>query len=405
MLFTLNYSANHSPEVCLDEARKYGQTVSEKVDIRFTSWQCADKPDRLRVGMVSGDLRNHPVGYFLESLLAELNPARIDLVAYPTDAYSDALTARIQPNFSMWKPLVGMNDKDAANLIHADGVHVLLDLSGHSRHGRLPVFAWKPAPVQAAWLGYFATTGVAEVDYLLADPVGVPNDHQKNFTEKIWYLPETRLCFSPPATDLPVAPLPALKSGYTTFGCFQNMAKVDDNVLAVWSEILAALPETRLRWQCYQLGDPAIAKQLVPRLQKQGINPEQVTLHGSTSREAYLAAHSEVDMILDSFPYPGGTTTCEALWMGVPTLTLAGDTLLARQGASLMTAAGLEDWIATSKKDYINHAVALASDMHQLSVLRARLREQVRTSPLFDAPRFARNFEDALWGMWQATKE
>jgi len=405
LLFTLNYSASHSPVACLEEAKKYGQAVSEKVDARFTTWQCTDKPERLRVGMVSGDLRNHPVGYFLESLLAALDPARVELIAYPTDANVDALTTRIQPCFSAWKPLIGMSDKDAAQLIHADGVHVLLDLSGHSRHGRLPVFAWKPAPVQAAWLGYFATTGVNEVDYLLADPVGIPEAHQKNFTEKIWYLPETRLCFSPPETDLPVAPLPALKSGHITFGCFQNMAKVDDNVLTTWAEILAALPEACLRWQCYQLGDPVVVKQLAPRMLKQGINPEQVMLRSSTAREAYLAAHSEVDMVLDSFPYPGGTTTCEALWMGVPTLTLAGGTLLARQGASLMTAAGLEDWIVTSKEDYINRAVTLASNIPELSTLRARLREQVRTSPLFDAPRFARNFEDAIWGIWQAKKE
>ncbi|MFZ5524848.1 MAG: tetratricopeptide repeat protein [Pseudomonadota bacterium] len=405
LLFTLNYSANHSPLACLDEARQYGRAVSEKVAARFNTWQCADAPGRLRVGMVSGDLRNHPVGYFLESLLAELDPARIELIAYPTDSKTDALTARIQPFFSSWKPLVGLGDEDAARLIHADGIHVLMDLSGHSRHGRLPVFAWKPAPVQAAWLGYFATTGVTEIDYLLADPVGVPEAHREHFTEKIWYLPDTRLCFSPPETDLPVAPLPAQQSGRITFGCFQNMAKVDDVVLTTWASILAALPDARLRWQCYQLGDPAVVKQLIPRLQQHGIDPAKVTLQSSVAREAYLAAHSEVDLILDTFPYPGGTTTCEALWMGVPTLTLAGDTLLSRQGASLLTAAGLDNWIATSKADYVDKALALAGDIATLGVLRAGLREQVRTSPLFDARRFARNFENALWGMWQAGRD
>jgi len=405
LLFTLNYSANHSPSACLDEARQYGRVVSEKVAARFSTWQCADAPERLRVGMVSGDLRNHPVGYFLESLLAELDPARIELIAYPTDSKTDALTSRIQPFFSSWKPLVGLSDEDAARLIHADGIHILMDLSGHSRHGRLPVFAWKPAPVQAAWLGYFATTGVTEIDYLLADPVGVPEAHQEHFTEKIWYLPDTRLCFSPPETDLPVAPLPAQQSGHITFGCFQNMAKVDDVVLATWANILAALPDARLRWQCYQLGDPAVVKQLIPRLQQQGIDPAKVILQNSVAREAYLAAHSEVDLILDTFPYPGGTTTCEALWMGVPTLTLAGDTLLSRQGASLLTAAGLKDWVATSREEYVDRAIALAGDLPKLATLRAGLRQQVGTSPLFDAPRFARNFEDALWGMWQASRD
>ena len=304
--------------------------------------------------MVSGDLHNHPVGYFLESLLANLDPVRVELIAYPTALRPDALTARIKPSLAAWKPLNTLNDADAAKLIHADGVHVLLDLSGHTGYNRLPIFAWKPAPVQVSWLGYFATTGMAEMDYLLADRVGVPESQRKNFTEAVWYLPDTRLCFTAPAAAVPVAPLPALQNGYITFGCFQNLSKVGDEVLAAWGKIFAALPGARLRWQSKQLGDPAVAEQQMLRLRQHGIDPARVSLHGSASREAYLAAHAEVDMVLDTFPYPGGTTTCEALWMGVPTITLAGDTLLARQGASLLTAAGLQDWVATSVEDYIN---------------------------------------------------
>jgi len=158
-----------------------------------------------------------------------------------------------------------------------------------------------------------------------------------------------------------------------------------------------------LRWQCHQFKDPALVKQLMPRLRQHGIDPARVALLGSVAREAYLAAHAEVDMILDTFPYPGGTTTCEALWMGVPTLTLAGDTLLSRQGASLLTAAGLKDWVAASGEDYVDKAIALAGDLVKLAALRAGLREQVLASPLFDAPRFAHNLEQALWGMWQTS--
>ncbi|MFZ2540828.1 MAG: tetratricopeptide repeat protein, partial [Gallionella sp.] len=401
LLFIMNYTSSRTTSYRLEEARRYGVLVSSKVAARFSSWQCTATPERLRVGLVSGDLRNHPVGYFLESLLAHIDPARIELVAYPTQPREDQLTARIKPFFAAWKSLSGLSDEAAARLIHADGVHVLMDLSGHSRHGRLPMFAWKPAPVQAAWLGYFATTGVSEIDYLLADPVGVPEDHREHFTETVWYLPDTRLCFSPPDTDLPVAPLPAQNSGHVTFGCFQNMAKADDEVLAAWSDILVALPGSRLRWQCKQLGDPAVVKQLIQRLQQHGIDPARVALLGSVAREAYLAAHSEVDVVLDTFPYPGGTTTCEALWMGVPTLTLAGDTLLSRQGASLLTAAGLKDWVAVSRQDYFDRALAFAGNLPKLAALRVGLREQVLASPLFDAPRFAHNLEEALWGMWQ----
>jgi predicted O-linked N-acetylglucosamine transferase (SPINDLY family) len=295
-----------------------------------------------------------------------------------------------------------LNDEAVARLIHADGIHILLDLSGHTAKNRLPVFAWKPAPVQATWLGYFASTGVAEMDYVLADETGVPDHQRANFSETVWYLPDTRLCFTPPDTDLPVASLPSLGKGYLTFGCFQNFAKLGDEVLAVWGRIFTALPNARLRLASKQLGDATVAAQLSLRLQQQGIAAARVTMHGAVPRRAYLEAHAEVDVLLDTFPYPGGTTTCEALWMGVPTLTLAGNTLLARQGASLLTAAGLPDWIATREADYVDKAIRLSGDLPKLAALRAGLREQVSTSPLFDAPRFARHFEDALWGMWQA---
>lgn len=400
MLFVLNYTSNYTSSYCLEQAKLYGRLAASKALKRFATWECIIHPERLRVGIVSGDLHNHPVGYFLESLLTRLDPARIELIAYSTQFKEDSLSIRIKPHFVAWKSLVSLSDEAAARLIHADGVHVLLDLSGHTEHNRLPVFAFKPAPVQATWLGYFATTGVAEMDYLIADRVGVPEAHRESFTETVWYLPDTRLCFSPPLTDLQVAPMPEQKNGFITFGCFQNLAKVGDKVLKTWSSILAALPDARMRWQCNQFKDPAVVQQLSQRLRKHGIDVSRVSLLGSVSREAYLAAHAEVDMVLDTFPYPGGTTTCEALWMGVPTLTLAGDSLLARQGASLLSAADLGVWVASSEEEYVNKAVSLASDRAGLAELRTTLRAKVLTTPLFDATRFARNFEDALWGMW-----
>ncbi len=403
LLLALNYTG-HAPSYCFEQARRFGHIVADKA-ARFSEWQCTAGPERLRVGLVSGDLYGHPVGFFLENLLAHLDPSRIELIAYPTHHKQDELTARIRRYFSAWQPLLGLNDEAAAHLIHADGVHVLIDLSGHTAHNRLPVFAWKPAPVQVSWLGYFATTGMAEMDYLLADAVGVPEARQAQFTESVWYLPDTRLCFTAPAADLAVAPLPAIKNGHITFGCFQNLTKVNDGVLELWGKILAALPDATLRLQCKQFSEPSLAAQLLQRLQRHGIDPARVAIHGSARREDYLAAHAEVDMILDTFPYPGGTTTCEALWMGVPTLTLAGDSLLARQGASLLGAAGLSDWVANSREAYVAKAIALASDLPGLARLRAGLRAQVLTSPLFDAPRFARHFEQALWGMWQRHHE
>ncbi|MBN1142133.1 MAG: tetratricopeptide repeat protein [Deltaproteobacteria bacterium] len=401
LLFTLNYTSTRADAAHVEEARKYGAMVRSNVKARFSQWRCAPRPERLRIGFVSGDLYSHPVGFFLESLMGEFDHDRLELIAYPTNSKADDLTARIKPRFAAWKPLYGLNDETAAALIHGDGVHILLDLSGHTTHNRLSMFGWKPAPVQACWLGYFATTGVAEIDYFLADEVGVPETEQGNFIEALWYLPDTRLCFSPPRCDLSVGPLPALTKGHVTFGCFQKLTKVGDEVLKVWNAILNQLPDARLRWQSPQLDDPGVVERFLARIKNVGIDPARVSLEGAMARNAYLAAHGEVDLILDTFPYPGGTTTCEALWMGVPTLTLAGNTLLSRQGASLLTAAGLKDWIADSEADYIAKAVAKAGDVSSLAALRAGLREQVLHSPVFDAPRFARKFEAAMWSMWE----
>jgi len=402
LLLVTNYTATSAKQSHLDEARKFGAAVANLVGKKYDSWQCGSTPQRLRVGMVSGDLWSHPVGYFLEGLLSHIDTNRIELLAYPTGVKEDSLTARIKPCFSAWKSLEGMDDAEAAAMIQADGVHVLLDLSGHTAYNRLAMFAWKPAPVQACWLGYFATTGVAEMDYYMADLVSVPKDRQQQFTETIWYLPDTRLCFTVPEFEVPVGALPALSADTITFGCFQNLLKVNDAVLETWGKIFAALPNARLRMQCKQLGEPQLKEQFSERLKRHHISPERATLLGPTTRENYLAAHNEVDFILDTFPYPGGTTTCEALWMGVPTLTLAGEGLLARQGASLLTAAGLDDWVTESREEYIAKALALAGDKPGLASLRSELRQQVLASPIFDAPRFARNFEDALWEMWRA---
>lgn len=401
LLFTLNYTTGTTNLFHFEEALQYGRLVTKKVKDPFSSWLCSATPERLRLGFVSGDLYRHPVGFFLESIIQRLDINQVELFAYSTTIINDEVSERLKKHCSAWKSLCGLNDQAASRMIHNDGIHILYDLSGHTGNNRLPMFAWKPAPVQVSWLGYFATTGMKEIDFFLADNVGVPESQQKNFVETIYYLPDTRLCFSAPDFDLLVAPLPAEKNGYITFGCFQQLTKVSDEMLRRWKEILTALPDARLRWQCRQFGDPKVIISVSERLQKQGIDIRRVSLIGAVQRAQYLSFHAEIDLILDTFPYPGGTTTCEALWMGVPTLTLAGDSLLSRQGASLLSSAGLNDWIAETSEEYINKAINFARDIQALSRLRFKLRDQVRESPLFNADRFARNFEVAAWGMWE----
>jgi predicted O-linked N-acetylglucosamine transferase (SPINDLY family) len=401
MLFTMNYHSGMDSSRHLAEARRYGQMVTAKVGSRqFTSWRCQPDPARLRVGFVSGDLRNHPVGFFLEGLLAQINPATVELLAYTTTYLEDDLTTRVKPCFSHWKQLSGLDDESAARQIHKDGVHLLLDLSGHSAKNRLPVFAWKPAPVQASWLGYFATTGVEAIDYLLADSTSIPDTMRSQFTERVCYLPDTRLCFTVPHYDIPVSTLPALKNGFITFGCFQNLTKLSEQTLKLWGIIFSEIPNARLHLQTSQLDAASLRHFTLQRLNRHGIVPERVILHPAVSRESYLAAHAGIDLILDTQPYTGGTTTCEALWMGVPTISLAGNNMISRQGASLLHAAGLNGFIASSEVEYITTAITIANDIQRLAALRYGLRDYVQVSPLFDTQRFARNLEKAFWKMW-----
>ena len=405
-LFTLNYIDDQSRPYYLEQARQYGRIVSKKVRERFSSWQCATQPERLRVGLVSGDLRIHSVGFFLEGLLSHLDPARIELIAYPTSPQEDELTARIKPCFAAWKPLFGKNDGAAARLIHADGVHVLLDISGHTAHNRLPMFAWKPAPVQVTWLGLPNTTGVSEMDYVLGDALAIPPEHETHFSESVWRLPDSYVCFSPSAYPVQVAPLPALASGQVTFGSFNNLTKINDDVVELWARILSSVPDSRLYLKAGQLSDAGGLDQTRQRFAARGIAPERLLLSmplGSTAD--HLAEYNSVDVALDPFPYPGITTSVEALWMGVPVLSLQGDRFLSLSATSIAHHAGLPDWVATDQDDYVAKAVAFTSDLERLAALRAGLRQQVLASPLFDAPRFARNFEDALWGMWQRYQE
>lgn len=265
----------------------------------------------------------------------------------------------------------------------------------------MPLFAFRPAPVQVSWLGYFSTTGVPEIDYILADEVGVPDGEASQFIEKVCLLPRTRLCFRVPEDAPEVKPLPALKNGFITFGCYQSLAKVNDAVLACWKPIFAALPKAKLRWQCAQFSDMEVRKASLARLRRHGIGESRVQLLKDAAKADYLASYRHVDMLLDSFPFPGGTTTCEALWMGVPTLTLAGRTMLSRQGASLLSAVGLTSWVAHSQEEYQRKAIGFAGDPSALAQLRLALREMARQSPVFDAIAFARDFEATLESIWR----
>ena len=400
LLMTLNYTPDLDLNNHIERTRKFGELVTAKAGLRFSDYQCQPTPEKLRVGLVSGDLRNHPIGYFLESVLSSIDPSKIELIAYPTTPTVDDLSERIKPSFSMWKPIFGQTDEAAAKLIYADGVHVLLDLSGHTAGNRLLMFGHKPSPVQVSWLGYFATTGLNEMDYLIGDPYVTPPKDDEQFTEEVWRLPETRWCFTPPDIDVEVSEPPAVNHGYVTFGCFNNTTKVNDKVVALWAKVLDAVPNSRLLLKAKQLRDQMTRENIIQRFAAHGIDNKQIILEESEDRQKYFAAYNKIDITLDPFPFTGGTTSVESLWMGVPLVTLAGGSLISRQGVGVLMNTGLSDWVAADEEEYVAKAVLFASDIDKLASLRAGLRSQVLASPLFDAPRFARNIEQALWDMW-----
>jgi predicted O-linked N-acetylglucosamine transferase (SPINDLY family) len=401
LLFTLNLLTDRSPAEMLQQARAFGDRVAAGAT-PYQQWQSARQPDKLlRVGLVSGDLRNHPVGFFLEGILSAFDTRQLELVAYASHHPVDDLTDRLKPRFSEWRMVTGMTDESLARLIHDDGIDILIDLAGQTGFNRLPMFAWKPAPVQMSWLGYFATTGVPGMDYFLADPQVAPMDEAAHFSETVWRLPEIYYCFTPPELPLVVAPLPAASNGHVTFGCFNKLAKMNDGVVQTWSRVLNALPAAKLMLKAKELGDAAQRASVLQRYARHGIAPERLILEGNSPRAEYLAAYHQVDIALDPFPFPGGTTTVEGLWMGVPALTLKGDRFIGHQGETILHNAGLADWIAQDTDAYVAKAVAFAGDLAALSSLRANLRGQLLASPVCDAPRFARHFEAALRGMWR----
>ena len=401
LLLMQNYYARATPAKRFADALRFGKAASAKANAPFTRWSCSRQPRRLRIGMVSGDLSDHPVAHFLEALLAQLDHERVELIAYPTIVQVDAVTARLVPYFAAWRPIADMDDGAAAQLIENDGVHVLFDLAGHTGNNGLPLFAWRPAPVQVSWLGYFATTGMQEMDYLLADAHVAPVGESQQFVEQLWRMPDSYLCFTAPRFDVDVTPLPALSRGYVTFACFNNLAKMNDAVVGVWSRILREVPQSRLFLKTKQLDDAAVRARTVARFAAHGVDASRLRLEGTGLRKEMLESYQQADIVLDPFPYPGGTTSMEALWMGLPIVTLRGYHFLSHLGESILHNVGLPDWIASDEDDYVALACRFAADPDAIEALRLGLRQQALASPLFDAPRFARHFEDAVWGMWR----
>lgn len=403
LLLNLHYFAGIDPREIAAEHRRWGDIHARPLKARIESHANDPTPERrLRIGYVSPDFRNHPVAFFIEALLARHDRLQVEVFCYANMARDDVVTARLRQHADHWRSIAGMSDENAAALIRADRIDVLVDLAGHTADHRLLVFARKPAPVQVTWLGYCDTTGMDVMDFRMtdahADPVGVADELH---TERLVRLP-CAWCYTPQPGVPEVSPLPAAELGVVTFGCFNNLAKVNDEVLASWAEVLGRVPGSRLLLKTGALREALPRELLLERLARDGVSAERVEFSGALpTLAAHLEAYRRVDVALDPFPYHGTTTTCEALWMGVPVVTLAGAHHAARVGVSLLHAVGLEEFIARDRAKYVELAVRLGSDLARLAELRATLRERMKRSRLLDARAFARDMEAAYREMWR----
>jgi protein O-GlcNAc transferase len=399
-LFVLNYDYKRSVQDNFVLARRYGSAVMANVT-PFLHGASDGVRRPLRVGFVSGDLLQHPVGFFIETVLANFDRTRVQPVAYSLSGTEDILTARLRPYFAEWTSLLNRTPRESAEIIHNDKIDILVDLSGHTAKTGLPVFAWRPAPVQATWIGYFATTGVPTMDYFIGDEYVLPVDEESHFVEKPWRLPDGYLCFSPPVEQVDVAALPMIDQGFVTFGCFNKLSKMNDAVVALWSKTLHAVPNSKLMLKSHELEQEAMRDETIRRYAEHGITEDRLILQGRSSRAHYFAQYHQVDIALDPFPYNGGTTTVESLWMGVPVIAKRGDRFSAHMSEGILQHLGHPEWIARDEEEYVAKAVELASDPARLAQIRAVLRDELKASPLYDAPRFSRKLEDAFEGMWQ----
>jgi predicted O-linked N-acetylglucosamine transferase (SPINDLY family) len=379
--------------------RRWGQALEAQVAplVLPVNHQPRDRRP-LHVGYVSADFKRHAVAWFLEPVLAHHDPGRVKVHAYVNlPGAGDEVTARMRRHCAVFRSLVGLADADAARMIAADGIDVLVDLGGHTAGHRLGIFAHRPAPVQVTYLGYPATTGLSRIQYRLTDAVAdPPGATEALHTEQLVRLPAGFLCYGPPA-EAPLAdpgPPPSLKAGQVTFASFNDASKLSEKVLGVWARVLLAVPGSRLRLKNRGLGDPGTRQRMLDLLRASGVEADRLELIAfKPDLASHLACYADVDIALDTFPYNGTTTTCEALWMGVPVITLSGKAHVGRVGTSLLQGIGLPELCADNEASYVAAAATLAADGPRLRGLRAGLRDRLRGAPLLDAPGFVRTLE------------
>jgi len=400
LLFFMQFDPRATAASIRAEARAFDRAYGSPARGRIEAHRNDPSPGRrLRVGYVSPDFRNHCQALFTVPLLSHHDHDAFEIVCYSSVKTPDDFTSHLTAYADRWHNVAGVDDDEAARRIRADGIDILVDLTMHMQDNRLLLFARKPAPVQVCWLAYPGTTGLSAMDFRLTDPHLDPEGTDVGiYSEKTFRLPETFWCYDPLVREPEVGPLPALAAGHVTFGCLNNFLKVSAASLDLWGRVLGRVPGSRL----VVMAPVGQARERVTAaLAKHGVESSRIEFAPRRVRAEYLASYGRIDVCLDTVPYGGHTTSLDALWMGVPVVTLVGPTLVGRAGLSQAKNLGLPELVAATEDEYVERAVGLARNLDRLAGLRATLRPRLERSPLMDAPRFARNLEAAYRAMWQ----
>ena len=396
------YQPNVLPEDIFQEHRLWAARFSERLPGATSFPNSRETERRLRIGYVSADFRVHSVGFFIETILKNHDHSQFEITCYSECSDDDHVTDRMRPHADHWYNTFRKSDEDVARRIRDDGIDILIDLSGHTSGNRLLVFGRKPAPIQMTYLGYGTTTGLTAVDYRLTDAVADPPGETDYYTEELLRLPVGILCYSPPENVPAVSELPLVKNNFVTFGSFNALIKLSDETISLWARILNTVPDSRLILKNRSIADSGIQRRITEKFAEQGVAAHRVELLGPTKTIAeHLELYDRIDIGLDPLPYNGATTTCEALWMGIPVVTLRGKAFVGRMTASVLTRVGLESFIAETRDDYVNLAEWWALSAQRLQVLRGDIRKMVANSPLCDQLAYVRGLESAYRDAWR----
>jgi len=401
LLLNLNYKLNFDFKLYQSISKKFRfNCMVKKKKLPFV-YKFDQKPKKLKLGLISSDFGNHPGGYFSLSTIRELKKKNFDLVAYSSLDRNDDLSSNFRQLFSKWRSIENIEDVDVVEQILNDGIHILIDMQGHSGNNRLPIFMHKAAPIQATW-HYQGSTGIPEIDYAIGNSYLMPHNEENHWIEKIYRLPNISQCFTPPAFDVQINNLPFIKNKFITFGSLNKLSKINESVIALWSKVLSSISNSKLILKTKNLDNKKVREDIMIKFKKNNINSNQIILLGeSKTREELLKVYNNIDISLDTFPFQGYTTSCESIWMGVPVLTLKGNRLLFHSGECLNSNLGMFDWIAGNNNDYVSKAIEFSSNVKELTKIRKCLRKIALKSPLCDSEKFGINFSKMLWKMWR----